>query len=173
MPTSTQMLLLASTLGLLFLYRVSATLHFHCGTTSDAGLGDCKTMLDQWDSLFELQSTCTFTSPEGCGVETANNVACFGTCCAYMKNNGEPIDKERIKSMATNVLDCADTSKGLVNGVRQDDDHVAVCLGGRDACGDCFDDESDYDPVPGCHRRRSSRAGLLSGLIRKSAPLKK
>jgi hypothetical protein len=56
-----------------------------------------------------------------------------------LRNNGEPIDKKRIKSMATNVLDCADTNKGLVNGVRQDDDHVAVCLGGRDACGDCFD----------------------------------
>jgi hypothetical protein len=36
--------------------------HVYCGTTSDASLGDCNTMFDQWDSLFETASKCRYVS---------------------------------------------------------------------------------------------------------------
>jgi hypothetical protein len=32
----------------------------YCGTTPDASLQDCYTMFDQWDSLFETESKCTY-----------------------------------------------------------------------------------------------------------------
>ncbi|KAJ7268476.1 hypothetical protein C8J57DRAFT_1325235 [Mycena rebaudengoi] len=122
----------------------------HCGTTQDASLSDCNNLINNWDSLYNADSgSCHFVVAGNVfDFGKALTVACSGTCCVYVTGFCDPSDlpdKEQIKSEAQGLLGCADKGKGLINGMHQfESDRHATCVGGRNGCGDCFDD-SDYD----------------------------
>ncbi|KAJ7268479.1 hypothetical protein C8J57DRAFT_1325237 [Mycena rebaudengoi] len=123
--------------------------HVYCGTTSDASLGDCNIMFDQWDGLFETASQCSFlNSAWGSVIRPAWNVACSGNCCVYVAGygSGGEIDKNKIKGQAQGLMGCADKSSGRINAMQQFDDFTGVCISDRNGCSDCFDD-SDFHPI--------------------------
>ncbi|CAL1699320.1 unnamed protein product [Somion occarium] len=119
----------------------------HCGTTSDATLSDCQALVDSgtWNGEWAGKgNVCHYSNPWNGDINAvAYNVACHGNCCVYVARSGNP-DKEQTRKEAQGLLGCGDTGSNKINGLDYFPDGHGVCLGGRDACGDCFDDQ-DFD----------------------------
>ncbi|GJE91139.1 hypothetical protein PsYK624_072880 [Phanerochaete sordida] len=120
-----------------------------CGTTDDATLSDCKTLVepDTWSAAWAAGSNvCHYTNGLQFNQE-AYNVACHGNCCAYYANGfrTQPnFDSDSIRSRAASLLGCGDTDKDSINGLQVTPvDGSGVCLSDGNGCGDCFDD-SDF-----------------------------
>jgi hypothetical protein len=120
-----------------------------CGTTDDADLGACQSILDNWPGELRESLKCHFGGFWR-GTNTAYNVASVEGCSVYVVGTGK--ESQAVKEAVQNLMGCADESKGKVNGVTTLADGTFVCVGGNDGCGDCFDD-SDIDHLTDSRRR--------------------
>ncbi|KAJ7874863.1 hypothetical protein B0H13DRAFT_2348434 [Mycena leptocephala] len=141
----------------------------HCGTTSDATLSDCQTLVqpDVWNAAWAGGSdTCQLVgravsssttdiasqswsspTPGWINIE-AYNVACHGNCCAYYSpypGRSATLDQEITRQRAASLLGCGDTDVNKINGLEiAEADRSGVCLSNGNGCGDCFDD-NDFE----------------------------
>ncbi|GJE91170.1 hypothetical protein PsYK624_073190 [Phanerochaete sordida] len=120
-----------------------------CGTTEDATLSDCKTLVepDTWNSVWVAgANVCHYTNGLHFN-QDAYNVACHGNCCVYYANGFRTtpnFDSESIRSRAASLMGCGDTAKNSINALQVTPvDGSGVCLSDGNGCGDCFDD-SDF-----------------------------
>ncbi|KAJ7912194.1 hypothetical protein B0H13DRAFT_1613837 [Mycena leptocephala] len=115
----------------------------HCGTTSDATLSDCQTLVqpDTWNKVWAAGSNvCHWSSATpGWYNNKAYNVACNGNCCAYYSPypNTDPVfDQDLIRTRAASILGCGDTKVNKINGLEiTRADKSGVCLSNGNGCG--------------------------------------
>ncbi|TFK49817.1 hypothetical protein OE88DRAFT_387898 [Heliocybe sulcata] len=110
----------------------------HCGTTQDASLTACQSLLDNWTGNLVKDNDCTYGA-----TGSAWNVDSVPGCSLYMTDPEK--EPNAVKEALQSLLNCADKSKGTVNGLTTLADGTGVCIGGNSGCGDCFDD-ADFDP---------------------------
>lgn len=144
-----------------FPYPVTSTLtrregEMVCGTTQDADLASCQAVLDQWTGSLVTTNTCQFGGFFR-GYNTAYNVASVPGCeyttlpfflilsltstfslkgSVYVAGPDGAASKEpaAVKEAVQNLMGCADTAGGKVNGVTTLSDGTFICLGGNDGC---------------------------------------
>ncbi|KIY63015.1 hypothetical protein CYLTODRAFT_382885 [Cylindrobasidium torrendii FP15055 ss-10] len=137
--------------------------HISCGTTQDANLSACQSLLDNWQQDLRDTLHCTYHA-----TGSAWNVASVEGCSVYITNiNAE---SSAVKEAVQALMGCAAVDKGKVNGLTTLSDGSGVCIGGNDGCGDCFDD-GDFNPprardvVEVEPRQKADIAGSIAELV--------
>ncbi|KIY69841.1 hypothetical protein CYLTODRAFT_348732 [Cylindrobasidium torrendii FP15055 ss-10] len=100
-----------------------------CGTTQDATLSACQSLLDNWQQDLRTDLPCTYHASG-----RAANVASVEGCSIYITNTNA--ESSAVKEAVQAIMGCAATDVGKVNGLTTLSDGSGVCIGGNDGCGE-------------------------------------